>query len=90
MLTPADFGVNTLKQSEIYGGDSVASSAKIFMDVLSGNGTEAQNNVVCANSGMAIATVENLTPIQGFEKAKESLLSGKALEVLKKVQEISK
>ena len=90
MLTPADFGVNALQQSEIYGGDSVASSAKIFVDVLSGKGTDAQNNVVCANSGMAIATVENLTPIQGFEKAKESLLSGKALEVLKKVQELSK
>lgn len=90
MLTPTDFGVKALKQSEIYGGDSIASSAKIFMNVLSGKGTEAQNNVVCANSGMAIATVENLTPIQGFEKAKESLLSGKALEVLKKVQALSK
>ena len=89
MLTPADFGVSALKQSEIYGGDSVDSSAKIFMDVLSGKGTEAQNNVICANSGMAIATVENLSPLQGFEKAKESLLSGKGLEVLKKVQALS-
>jgi len=89
MLTPLDFGVQTLQQSEIAGGNSVAASAEIFMNVLSGKGTEAQNNVVCANSGMAIATVENLTPLQGFEKAKESLLSGKALEVLKKVQNLS-
>lgn len=89
MLTPADFGVKPLIQSEIAGGDSVASSAKIFMDVLIGKGTEAQNNVICANSGMAIATVENLTPLQGFEKAKESLLGGKGLEVLKKVQALS-
>lgn len=90
MLTPTDFGVSALKQSEIYGGDTVAASAEIFMNVLSGKGTEAQNNVVCANSGMAIATVQNLTPIQGFEKAKESLLNGKGLEVLKKVQALSK
>lgn len=89
MLTPSDFGVSTLKQSDIVGGDTVAASAEIFVNILSGKGTEAQNNVVSANAGMAIATVENLSPIKGFEKAKESLLSGKGLEVLKKVQELS-
>ena len=89
MLTPEDFGVSSLLQSDIVGGDSIEDSAKIFLNVLSGQGTEAQNNVVCANSGMAIATVEGLTPKQGFEKAKESLLSGKGLEVLKKVQALS-
>ncbi len=88
MLSPEDFGVEKLQQSEITGGNSIESSAKIFVDVLSGKGTEAQNNVVCANSGMAIATVLNLTPKQGFEKAKESLLAGKGLEVLKKVQNL--
>jgi len=90
MLTPQDFGVTTLKMEEIVGGDSISASAAIFMNILSGKGTEAQNNVVSANAGMAIATVENLSPIQGFEKAKESLLSGKGLEALKKVQELSK
>ena len=89
MLLPEDFGVHQLLQSQITGGNSIESSAKIFVDVLSGKGTEAQNNVVCANSGMAIATVLNLTPKEGFEKAKESLLAGKGLEVLKKVQNLS-
>ncbi|MBQ4803668.1 anthranilate phosphoribosyltransferase [Aquimarina sp. MMG015] len=90
MLTPEDFGVSALKMEEIVGGDSIEESATIFMNILSGKGTEAQNNVVSANAGMAIATVENLSPIQGFEKAKESLLSGKGLAALKKVQELSK
>ncbi|GAA4277691.1 anthranilate phosphoribosyltransferase [Aquimarina mytili] len=90
MLSPKDFGVSILKQEEIEGGDSISASADIFMNILSGKGTEAQNNVVCANAGMAIATVEGLQPKQGFEKAKESLLSGKGLEALKKVQELSK
>jgi anthranilate phosphoribosyltransferase len=31
-------------------------SAQMFTNIISGNGTEAQNNVVCANAGMAIAT----------------------------------
>ncbi|WP_109299283.1 anthranilate phosphoribosyltransferase [Aquimarina sp. AU474] len=90
ILTPADFGVSTLKQEEITGGDSISESAEIFMNILNGKGTEAQNNVICANAGMAIATVDGLDPIQGFERAKESLLSGKGLKALKKVQELSK
>ncbi len=90
MLSPEDFGVAALKQEDIYGGDSVESSAKIFMNVISGQGTEAQNNVVCANAGMAIATVKGLEPKEGFELAKESLLSGKGHKALKKLQELSK
>lgn len=90
MLTPLDFGVPTLRQEEIAGGDTIQESATIFMNILSGKGTEAQNNVVCANAGMAIATVEGLSPKQGFEKAKESLISGKGLTALKKIQELSR
>ncbi|MEM9649310.1 MAG: anthranilate phosphoribosyltransferase, partial [Bacteroidota bacterium] len=89
MLDPSDFGVGKVTQSEIAGGDDIATSAQIFLDILGGKGTEAQNNVVCANAGVAIATVEQTTPKAGFEKAKESLLSGKGLETLKKLQELS-
>ncbi len=89
MLAPADFGVTKISQAEITGGEDIAESAQIFLDVLHGKGTEAQNNVVCANAGIAIATVESLTPKAGFEKAKESLLSGKGLEALKKLQSLS-
>jgi anthranilate phosphoribosyltransferase len=34
----------------------------MFINIISGKGTEAQNNVVCANAGMAIATVTKCTP----------------------------
>ncbi|WP_289041007.1 anthranilate phosphoribosyltransferase [Zobellia russellii] len=90
MLKPEDFGVQKIQQSQIVGGDSIEDSAQIFMNVLQGRGTEAQNNVVCANAGIAIATVKNLTPKEGFEKAKESLLAGKGLNALRKLQELSK
>lgn len=89
MLTPADFGVEKVTQEEITGGDDITESAQIFMNVLQGRGTEAQNNVVCANAGVAIATVKGITPKAGFEKAKESLLGGKGLEALKKLQKLS-
>ena len=89
MLNPEDFGVQKIMQSEIEGGKTVEESAQMFLNIISGKGTEAQNNVVCANSGLAIATVTGCTPLEGFEKAKESLFSGKGLAALKKLQELS-
>ena len=90
VLNPQDFGVLPLQAAEIAGGDSVDSSAKIFMNVIQNKGTQAQEQVVCANAGMAMATALQLSPIEGFEKAKESLASGKALEALKQLQNLSK
>ncbi|WP_300570068.1 anthranilate phosphoribosyltransferase [Flavobacterium sp.] len=89
MLKPEDFGVSLLQQIDIQGGTSIQESADIFISILSGKGTEAQNNVVCANAGMAIATVKKCSPAHGFILAKESLLSGKAFEKLKKLQQLS-
>ncbi|MCG9790919.1 anthranilate phosphoribosyltransferase [Flavobacterium algicola] len=89
VLNPSDFGVRILKQTEIAGGSSIDESAQMFTAIISGKGTEAQNNVVCANAAMAIATVSGCTPLEGFESAKESLFSGKGLNALKKLQELS-
>jgi anthranilate phosphoribosyltransferase len=89
ILNPSDFGVEIVSESEIAGGESIDQSAQIFMNILQGKGTEAQNNVVCANAGVAIATVLNVSPKQGFEKAKESLLSLNGLNALRKLQQLS-
>lgn len=89
MLRPEDFGVEAVKAEEITGGDSIADSAAIFMNILQGKGTTAQNNVVCANAGMALATARDLTPKEGFEMALNSLMEGKALESLKTLQKLS-
>lgn len=89
LLQPEDFGVTRIQQTDILGGTTIKQSAQLFLKIISGKGTEAQNNVVCANAGMAIATVNKRTPKQGFELAKESLLSGKALVKLHKLQQLS-
>ena len=89
VLAPQDFGVSAHKATAIAGGDNITSSATIFMDILHNRGSQEQQNVVCANAGMAIATVEALSPIQGFEKAKESLASGQALSAFKTLQQLS-
>ena len=90
VLNPIDFGVRQLLQSEIEGGKTIEESTAMFMNIISGNGTESQNNVVCANAAMAISTVTKCTPLEGFELAKESLLSRKGLAALNKLQELSR
>ena len=89
LLKPEDFGLFKISHQEIQGGNSVEEAANIFQTIISGQGTAAQNNVVCANAGMAIATAKNISPIEGFELAKESLMSKKAFNSLKKLQTLS-
>lgn len=89
IIQPSDFGVRKINASAIVGGDDVAGSAKLFVDILQGKGTQAQQDVVCANAGVAIATAEGISIKEGFEKAQESLHTLKGWEALKKLQALS-
>ncbi|MFD1063309.1 anthranilate phosphoribosyltransferase [Winogradskyella litorisediminis] len=90
LFSPIDLGLKTINQSEIFGGNTIEDAANLFVNIIKGKGTEAQNNVVCTNAGLAIATREQITHKEGFELAKESLLSGKAKQSLDKLIELSK
>jgi len=90
MFSPNELGLPLIDQKDIYGGKTVQESANIFLDILNANGTEAQNNVVCANAGLAISVANGISHLQGFELAKESLLNKKALAAFKKLLELSK
>ena len=56
-LTPADFGFAPVSQEELFGGETVEEAAKIFKNVLEGTGTQAQHNVVIANTALGIRCV---------------------------------
>lgn len=90
LFSPEDLGISKIKQEAIFGGNTVEDAAKIFINIISGKGTEAQNNVVCANAGLAIATSKQISHKEGFELAKESLFSGKAKSSLDKLIALSK
>ena len=89
LIKSEDFGLNRVNESDISGGKSIESSAKIFMDIIQNKGTKAQHDVVCANAGTAISTTLNLSIREGFEKAMESLKSGDAFKAFKKLKKIS-
>ena len=85
LFSAEDLGLQNNTQEAIFGGNTVTDASKIFKTIIGGNGTEAQNNVVCTNAGLAIATAKKISHVEGYELAKESLFSGKANECLKKL-----
>lgn len=84
LLSPEDLGFESNTQESLFGGDTVASSAAIFMNILEGKGTTAQNNAVIANAAMAIQCAEEKLSFTDCKaKGSESLASGKALKTFK-------
>ncbi len=80
---PTDLGLPTIQPSEIFGGNSVPEAAEIFVRVLNGEGTEAQNNVVLTNAAFALKTFDASKSFEtAFEEAKRSLLGLKAKKSL--------
>lgn len=80
----SDLGFEEIDEQLIKGGDTVASSAEIFMKVLNGEGERAQNNVVLCNAALAIQTIDSSkTFADCFYEAEESLFSKRALNTFK-------
>jgi anthranilate phosphoribosyltransferase len=85
-LSPADFGFLPVTQEELYGGETVAEAAKIFQSVLDGTATQAQQNVVIANTALGIQCVyPEKSLLDCVAEATESLKSKKALGAFKKL-----
>ena len=85
LFSPDDLDLKSITAESIFGGNTVKEATEIFESIISGRGSKAQNAVVCANAGLAIATAKQITHKEGFEYAKESLLSGKAKTCLTKL-----
>jgi anthranilate phosphoribosyltransferase len=86
LVEPSELGLPNLKYEDLRGGDSIEQSAVIFMNVLEGKGTQAQNSAVIANAAMALYAGHQSEGIErALAKAKESLESGKALQAFKKL-----
>jgi len=86
IMTPQQLGKRSVQATDIYGGSTVEESAKVFSKILKREGSWAQNAVVLANAAMALhCTAAYATYDDAYAAAVESLESGKAHEVLKKL-----
>ncbi|SHN77969.1 anthranilate phosphoribosyltransferase [Chitinophaga sp. CF418] len=84
--TPEQLGKRKVYPEDIYGGNTVEAAAKIFMKILKGEGTWAQNSVVLANAAMGLYCMEKFDNYNDcFLAAVESLESGAAQNAFKKL-----
>ena len=89
IMTPEELGKRMVSASDISGGATVEEAVKIFMTILKGEGSWAQNAVVLANTAMALNSTGNYKNYdEAYNAAVESLESGKAHEALKKLIEL--
>ena len=85
LLTPEEMNLNTVTETDIYGGETIEEARTIFLNILNNKGTEAQQQVVLANASMALSVAKNLSVDEGYAMAKESLESGSARQALEKL-----
>jgi len=86
LLSPHNLGMPIVKAADLAGSGDVPGTAAIFVNVLNGQGTTAQNSVVISNAAMALATYFPGKDLETcIEDARTSLLGGKALKVFAKL-----
>lgn len=84
VFSAEDLGFKQKQASELFGGDTVKEAAEIFMSVLGNKSTGVQQEVVIANAATAIQCIESELPFADCAaKAKEAIVSGKALKIFK-------
>ena len=88
-ITPEDFGLESAPLNVFLGG-SADENAKIAKVILSGKENSPRTDIVLLNAGAAIYAADKAQTIkEGISLAKESIKSGKALEKLRKLIEVS-
>jgi anthranilate phosphoribosyltransferase len=89
-LGPEAFGFDPVQPADLQGGKSVAEAAAIFLRILEGRGSAAQNNIVLANAALGIRLYRpELSLADALEAARESLLGLKARQALSILQSLS-
>lgn len=91
VYSPLEFGLSKVNESELFGGNTADDAAKVFLNILEGRGTEAQNKVVAVNSAAALFTLGKVESIKsGIGITQDALISGKAKTRFNKFMEAAK
>lgn len=90
VLTAEAIGLHTIRQEDLFGGDTVEEAAKVFDDVLAGKADRAKLDCVIANAAYALKTLEpELTIEEAVAQSKRALEEGAALDRFRKFVELN-
>src|SRR6476620_6741453 len=86
IMTPQQLGKRLVDAHDLQGGNTPEEAAQLFLTILKGNGTWAQNAVVLANAAMALNCTGKYKDYEdAYHAAVESLESGKAHKCLEQL-----
>ncbi len=90
IIEPGDLGFGKLDPESLRGGSDVEESSRLFLKILENKGSGPQTDVVLANAGMAIHCADKKKSLEdALALARETLVSGKALNTFKKFVELN-
>lgn len=88
-VKPEDFGLKRADITELEGGD-IQTNKRIAIDILSGKDKSPKTDFVAINSAFSLYLIGIAPSIkEGVEIAKETISSGKPMEVLERLKSIS-
>jgi anthranilate phosphoribosyltransferase len=86
LLNFSEKGLKKVSPEQISGGVSIETAAEIFTSVLENNASPAQHSVVLANAALAIKCIDESKSLDDCMRiAQETIVSGRALSVFKKL-----
>lgn len=86
IMTPEQLGKRMVMPEDIYGGNTAEDAAKLFLKIIKGEGSWAQNAVVLANAAMALYGTRRYKQYDdAYAAAVESLESKKAFHTLEQL-----
>ncbi len=84
--SPESINLSTIEPEDIFGGNTAKEAIALFTKIIEGKGTEAQNKVVAINAAFGLKCLHpDKTLDDCMGSVKESLISGKAYQALKKL-----
>lgn len=87
-VKPEDFGLKRVDIKELEGGD-IETNKKIAIDILSGKDSSPKTDFVALNSAFSLYLIGIAPTIkEGVEIARETIKSGKPMEVLEKLKSL--
>ncbi|MDI9339518.1 MAG: anthranilate phosphoribosyltransferase [Sediminibacterium sp.] len=79
-LTMESLGIPKVSPEEVFGGNTIHEAARLFIEILKGEGTIAQTNVLAVNAGIAIELATGRDRSDCIATAQEAIKSGKAYQ----------
>lgn len=87
---PEDFGITKSYRVEEFQGGLPEDNAKLALNILSGHGTDAQNDMICANLTLLMLAGGRVQSIEeGMELARATLADGRAMAVVEAHREFA-